>query len=213
MSVTCSQGHENPDGSMYCDQCGEELPIAAPASGASAPPTPDYPDASVAPAAPAAVGAARLTLKEGGAEFSLEGKSEFLVGREDPVSNIYPDIDLTPYNGEDYGVSRMHAKIYIQGGQYLVEDLEQHELDLHQPPEARPQDAYIHQGWRRGPLRQGRSHVPRRLSARRHETPPSERPSRPSRRDGLSRIRPYQLLRFHASRERAGPLPSFAADL
>ncbi len=123
MSVTCSQGHENPDGSMYCDQCGEALPAASPASGASIPPTPDYPDASAIPAALAAVGAPRLTLKEDGAEFSLEGKSEFLIGREDPVSNIYPDIDLTPHNGEDYGVSRMHAKIYIQGGQYLVEDL------------------------------------------------------------------------------------------
>ena len=115
MSVTCSQGHENPDGSMYCDQCGEELPVAAPA--------PSYPDASAAPAAPAVLGSPRITLKEDGAEFKLEGKSEFLVGREDPVSNIFPDIDLTPHNGEDYGVSRMHAKIYVQGGQYLVEDL------------------------------------------------------------------------------------------
>ena len=126
MSVFCSQGHENPDGSMYCDQCGEELPVAAPAPGASVPPAPAYPDASAAPAAPAApvaVVAPHLTLKEDGAEFSLEGKSEFLIGREDPVSNIYPDIDLTPHNGEDYGVSRMHAKIYVQGGQYLVEDL------------------------------------------------------------------------------------------
>lgn len=123
MSVTCSQGHENPDGSMYCDQCGEELPVAAPAPGASVPPTPDYPDVGAAPAAPIAVGSPRIVLKEDGAVFALEGKSEFLVGREDPVSNIYPDIDLTPHNGEDYGVSRMHAKIYIQGGQYLVEDL------------------------------------------------------------------------------------------
>lgn len=121
MSVTCSQGHENPDGSMYCDQCGEALPAAAPGVGVA--PTPDYPDASASPAAPVTVGAPRLVLKEDGAEFSLEGKSEFLVGREDPVSNIYPDIDLTPHNGEDYGVSRMHAKIYVQEGQYLVEDL------------------------------------------------------------------------------------------
>jgi len=70
-----------------------------------------------------AQGAPRLVIKEDGAEFSLEGKTEFLIGREDPVSNIYPDIDLTAHNGEDYGVSRMHAKIYLQSGQYLVEDL------------------------------------------------------------------------------------------
>ncbi|HEU0026140.1 MAG TPA: FHA domain-containing protein [Ktedonobacterales bacterium] len=123
MSVTCSQGHENPDGSLYCDQCGEALPAAAPAAGAGAPPVPDYiaPTTSEAPAG--APGVPRLIIKEDGAEFSLEGKTEFLIGREDPVSNIYPDIDLTPHNGEDYGVSRMHAKIYVQGSQYLVEDL------------------------------------------------------------------------------------------
>ena len=125
MSVTCSQGHVNPDGSMFCDQCGEELPVAAGDAGAVAA-APAYPDASAAPAAPMAsapTGACRLTLKEDGAEFALQGKSEYLIGREDPVSNIYPDVDLTPHKGEDYGVSRSHAKIYDQGGQFLLEDL------------------------------------------------------------------------------------------
>jgi hypothetical protein len=125
MSVTCSQGHENPDGSMYCDQCGEELLAATPSAGDATPAASAAPVAPAAPMAPAAtaVSIPRLVIKEDGAEFSLEGKSEFLIGREDPVSNIYPDIDLTPHKGEDYGVSRMHAKIYVQSGQYLVEDL------------------------------------------------------------------------------------------
>ena len=74
-------------------------------------------------AAPAATATtARLVIKEDGAEFPLAGKSEFLVGREDPVSNIYPDIDLTAHKGEEHGVS-LHAKIYAQGSQYLIEDL------------------------------------------------------------------------------------------
>jgi pSer/pThr/pTyr-binding forkhead associated (FHA) protein len=147
MSVYCKQGHENPDGSMFCDQCGEALDDtgasaastgAAPASYDATPATSAY-DASPAPApssfdaapavatpaaplAPAAT-AARLVIKDDGAEFQLAGKSEYLVGREDPVSNIYPDIDLTPHKGEEYGVSRMHAKIYAQGSQFLIEDL------------------------------------------------------------------------------------------
>ena len=54
--------------------------------------------------------------------FDLAGKSEMLIGREDPVSNIYPDVDLTPHGGEEGGVSRLHAKIYIAGRQYMVED-------------------------------------------------------------------------------------------
>ncbi len=133
MSVFCSQGHENPDGSMFCDQCGEALdasattvatagssydamPDAIPAAPASAP-------VMVTPAPAPAATSAKLVIKEDGAEFPLDGKSEFLVGREDPVSNIYPDIDLTPHKGEEHGVSRMHAKIYAQGSQYLIEDL------------------------------------------------------------------------------------------
>ncbi|HEY8323950.1 MAG: FHA domain-containing protein [Ktedonobacterales bacterium] len=147
MSVYCKQGHENPDGSMFCDQCGEALDDtgagaagtgAAPASYDATPATSAY-DASpapapssfdaapavAAPAAPLAPAAtvARLVIKDDGAEFQLAGKSEYLVGREDPVSNIYPDIDLTPHKGEEYGVSRMHAKIYAQGSQFLIEDL------------------------------------------------------------------------------------------
>ncbi len=35
MSVRCSQGHENPDGSAFCDECGE--PLAAPAPSMAAP--------------------------------------------------------------------------------------------------------------------------------------------------------------------------------
>lgn len=125
MSVYCSQGHENPDGSAFCDECGEALGSAAPmAIGA----TPDYAAAPVAPAAaPAApmapAGVAKLIIESDNTTIDLSGKSEALIGREDPISNIYPDVDLTAHGGEEGGVSRMHAKIYSQGGQYLIEDL------------------------------------------------------------------------------------------
>ena len=56
------------------------------------------------------------------ASFDLAGKSEVVIGREDPVSNIYPDVDLTAHGGEEGGVSRLHAKLYVQGNQYLIED-------------------------------------------------------------------------------------------
>ncbi len=129
MSVFCKQGHENPDGSMFCDQCGEALDSGATtsaAAGASYDAASDataqaQPPVMVAPAP--ATTAVRLVIKDDGAEFPLAGKSEYLVGREDPVSNIYPDIDLTPHKGEEHGVSRMHAKIYAQGSQFLIEDL------------------------------------------------------------------------------------------
>jgi pSer/pThr/pTyr-binding forkhead associated (FHA) protein len=58
-----------------------------------------------------------------GERFSLAGKSEALVGRTDPVSGVFPDLDLTPHGGEVGGVSRRHIKITFAGNQYFVEDL------------------------------------------------------------------------------------------
>lgn len=120
MSVTCSNGHVNPDGSAFCDECGERLDAASavatatPAAGAPVVPTP----------APAAALAPKLIVQSDNAVFDLSGKTEVLIGREDPVSNIYPDVDLTPHGGEDGGVSRMHAKLHISGSQCMVEDLQ-----------------------------------------------------------------------------------------
>ena len=37
MTVRCSLGHENPDGSAFCDECGEPLTGAAPVAVAAAP--------------------------------------------------------------------------------------------------------------------------------------------------------------------------------
>src|SRR5215831_6113420 len=46
MTVQCSLGHENPDGSAFCDECGEPLTGAAPVAVAAAP----QPVQTVAPA-------------------------------------------------------------------------------------------------------------------------------------------------------------------
>jgi len=48
---------------------------------------------------------------------------EALVGREDPLSNTFPDVDLTPHGGEEGGVSRRHFKITLGEGQYAIQDL------------------------------------------------------------------------------------------
>jgi pSer/pThr/pTyr-binding forkhead associated (FHA) protein len=52
----------------------------------------------------------------------LSGKDIVLIGREDAVSNIFPDVDLTPHGGEEGGVSRMHARIFVENSQYMLED-------------------------------------------------------------------------------------------
>lgn len=114
MTIRCSQGHDNPDGSAYCDECGEQLD-----AGFSVAPA-DASAVTMPPAAPA--GAAKLVVQSDNTTFDLAGKTEVVIGREDPVSNIYPDIDLTPHGGEEGGVSRLHAKMLVNNGQYLIED-------------------------------------------------------------------------------------------
>lgn len=51
------------------------------------------------------------------------GKTEIIIGREDPVSGVFPDIDLTDHGGDEGGVSRQHARILIQGENFFIEDL------------------------------------------------------------------------------------------
>jgi hypothetical protein len=170
MTVQCSLGHENPDGSAFCDECGEPLSGAAPVAVAAAPqPAPSVApapvgsevcpscgslnpagesfcsncgamlgaaaDANVASAvtaqpvaaapvmssAPAAL-SARLIVEADNQEFDLSGKDNVVIGREDAVSNIFPDVDLTPHGGEEGGVSRMHAHIFVENGLYMLED-------------------------------------------------------------------------------------------
>jgi hypothetical protein len=126
MTVRCSQGHENPDGSMFCDECGERLDqgaqMSVPAAAPVAPPTPTPAPVQAAPVAPAVATPLKIVVESDSYVFDLTGKSEITIGREDAVSNIYPDVDLTSHGGEEGGVSRLHAKIYNQGAQYMVED-------------------------------------------------------------------------------------------
>ena len=55
------------------------------------------------------------------ASFILQKESN-LLGRTDPHSNIFPEIDLSRFDPETK-VSRRHARIWLEGETYLVEDL------------------------------------------------------------------------------------------
>jgi pSer/pThr/pTyr-binding forkhead associated (FHA) protein len=110
---------------------GAPAAVANPAVASPAPaavePDDDLSQANPAPAQPEAVASpsaltARLIVEADNQEFDLSGKDNVLIGREDAVSNIFPDVDLTPHGGEEGGVSRLHARIFNENGQYMVED-------------------------------------------------------------------------------------------
>ncbi len=48
---------------------------------------------------------------------------EITIGREDPVSSIFPDIDLEPHGGHEGGVGREHARLVIIEGRLCLVDL------------------------------------------------------------------------------------------
>ena len=102
-------------GDSFCSDCGAALE-AAPAPAPVEAPVVETPP----PAAPAGP---RLVAVDSGAEIALLG-DEILIGREDPVSGVFPDVDLTPHGGEEGGVSRRHARIFVEGGAYFIEDLD-----------------------------------------------------------------------------------------
>lgn len=53
--------------------------------------------------------------------FTLQ-KDENLLGRRDPMSNIFPEVDLSKYDPQTK-ISRKHARIWRSGNEFLVEDL------------------------------------------------------------------------------------------
>jgi pSer/pThr/pTyr-binding forkhead associated (FHA) protein len=101
-------------GDAFCSACGFALKAAPEAAPAEEEPVPVPPPAT----------GPRLVVAASGAEIPLPAGPEILIGREDPVSGVYPDVDLTPHGGEDGGVSRRHARLVVEGGQYFVEDLD-----------------------------------------------------------------------------------------
>ena len=72
-------------------------------------------------AARTAEGPELLVHEPSGMEFHLATSSETTIGRKDAVTNIYPDVDLTPVDSQR-SVSRRHAKIYRRGQRFFVSE-------------------------------------------------------------------------------------------
>lgn len=116
--ISCQECNtENMDGALYCENCGAELDdMLVSEIGTEE----DFTTESGAHL--------RLIVSSTGEEISLPDKEEVILGREDPVSAVFPDIELTAYGAEEDGVSRKHARITHQGDDYFIEDL--HSVNL-----------------------------------------------------------------------------------
>jgi hypothetical protein len=97
-------------------------------SGKRLPTTPIAPVAPPPTAAPAPMRAmlapSQLIVAASGVALPLPNAAQAIIGRGDPVSNFFPDIDLNPYGAIDNGVGRRHIRLFVQGGQVLIEDMD-----------------------------------------------------------------------------------------
>lgn len=132
--ITCPAcQHPNIAGSAFCENCGGNLSqvpaqpaVEPPAPAAFAPPAPvEAPPPVSPPPAIAGVVSGRLVITDSKVTLPIpSGKAVIVIGREDPVSGVFPDIDLDPHGGHEAGVGRRHAQLSIQGGQLFLEDLD-----------------------------------------------------------------------------------------
>lgn len=67
--------------------------------------------------------AIRLHITDSGREIEATLTKAVHLGRLDPASDVFPEIDLTNDNGLEKGVSRRHARILKREGTVVVEDL------------------------------------------------------------------------------------------
>lgn len=65
-----------------------------------------------------------LTIQEMKLQMVFDMTESMLIGRTHPDSDTFPDIDLTPFNAEDSGVSRQHMNLMLHEDRVVVVDLD-----------------------------------------------------------------------------------------
>jgi serine/threonine-protein kinase len=99
---------------VYCAHCGNRQPAADAAANSTG--------ATVEPRITAQLVVVNTSDMVKPAQIFAINKESVLIGRTDPHTGIFPEIDLTMHDPETK-VSRRHARIYRQGEQFLIEDL------------------------------------------------------------------------------------------
>ena len=138
-----SCGYVNVVGSVFCENCGaklaQETPVSPPPYQPPVEPTrtplqeqpvspPPIDERGKQPTPPIPSQAfinGKFVVQSSNQEIVIpQGKQTILIGREDPVSGVFPDIDLDPYGAHESGVGRQHAQLILINGQIHLEDLD-----------------------------------------------------------------------------------------
>lgn len=117
-------------GTLFCSDCGTRLVNVTPTptvsiprdqlsleANATKPSVPEGPDL----ASGALLG---LRIVSSGEILSLIGRDNYTLGRTVEGQPVIPDVDLSPYDAFDQGVSRLHCEIRLKDEGVYIIDLE-----------------------------------------------------------------------------------------
>ena len=128
--VTCNScGKRHIANTLFCDECAAYLQVdqlrrTNPLNGQEVAWAEEDPrETHVLQDRGAQAARIRIKILDSGREIDLAPDRELTLGRLDPSSATFPDIDLTQEMGLEKGVSRRHAKIGRSGGNLHLEDL------------------------------------------------------------------------------------------
>jgi pSer/pThr/pTyr-binding forkhead associated (FHA) protein len=117
------------EGALFCGACGAQLTYQTKSPTETLVYTQrtlskrDAPETQIIQ--PGIPSTARVAFKiaSTGQVIALEGGEEFTIGRVSGTQPILPDIDLTPYQAYESGVSRLHATLHISQNEVTISDL------------------------------------------------------------------------------------------
>lgn len=122
-----SCGFSNAEFAERCTECFQPLDAPKkniPLTPRVEPPPLPKPNEFIYEPTPSGARPMKLVVEKLGLEILVpQNQESVILGREDPESQFYPDIDTSTYGGNQDGVSRRHARIILKGNQYFVEDL------------------------------------------------------------------------------------------
>lgn len=106
--MKCTQCQmENIEGALFCEECGAQL----------------EPKNELQETTKEAASERLVLASVDGSTLEIPSKEDVVIGREDPISEVFPDLDLTGFGGMEKGVSRKHAVIHRSGADCTVEDM------------------------------------------------------------------------------------------
>lgn len=115
-------------GTIYCTECGTRLVHISEISDTSPSKSNDKKKKTTPSSipGPSLQTGALLGLKITGSDsvVSLLGRVNYTLGRTIEGQAVIPDIDLSPFGAEKYGVSRIHAEVFLKPDGIFIIDLD-----------------------------------------------------------------------------------------